>query len=116
VAVQRLADPLREDGAAAQGDRSAVGALERRSRNLSLAAPELILPVALEELGDRHAEFTLHQGVGVGHLKSGLASQARGPGLAGAHEADEDQGPRPRSGRSQGVACRGYRRHPMRSL
>ena len=73
VAVERRADPLGEDAAAAEGDRAAVGALQQRADDLRLAGAEGLLAVALEGLGDRHAELALHQLVDLGRLQPGLA-------------------------------------------
>ena len=79
VAVERVADPLGEDAAAAERDRAAVGALEQRADDLGLALPERRLAVALEELGDRRAELALEQLVGLGRLQPAPRLPPSGP-------------------------------------
>jgi hypothetical protein len=84
------------DSAAAQGDD------RRGSANLSregvqrgddqplLASPELPLPLALEEGGDRLAQLVREELVSVDHAEAEpLRHRLRGPGLAGRHETYE---------------------------
>jgi len=71
-----------------------------------LAAPELDLPLTLEERCDRLAELALEQVVGVDHTQpESFGDLLGGSRLARRHEADEDE-----------PVVGGYRRHPMRSL
>ena len=78
MAAERLADPLAHDAAAAEGDRAAVGPLEQVADDLRLAAPELLLALALEGVGDRLAELAFHQLVGLGRLQPPAAGGGQG--------------------------------------
>jgi hypothetical protein len=102
VPRQGRADPLGPQRPAAERDHPAVGALEQLAGDLLLARPERRLALAVEHVGDRLAQLLLEEPVRV----LGLLAQSRGDlvgdgRLAGAHEADEDQGPP-------------QRRHPIR--
>ena len=105
MAVERLADPLGEDAAAAERDRAAVGLLQQRADHLGLARAERVLAVLLEGLADRLAERLLHQLVDLGRLQPGLAGRGERRRLARPHEADEDE----RAGSA-------HARHPRKSM
>src|SRR3989442_175551 len=78
-------------GTSTERDRAPVSLLEGARRHLALAAAELPLARALEELRDRRAGFSLEDLVRVDHLEAGVPRAADGPGLARPHEADQDE-------------------------
>ncbi len=108
VIGQRLAHALGREGAAADGDDSAVRApVEQAQDDLLLASTECGLALALEVRLDRLAELGLDLAVGVERLGRKLGRDLTGGcRLAGSHEADEDEC----------SPCAGdYLTHPMRS-
>ena len=99
VAIERRAHALGQHAPTAEGDRLAGGALEQRPDHRLLATAELALTLGGEEVRDRHPELRLEQLVRVHHVEPGRQGGPQRPGLAGAHEPDEDEGP---AGRNRG--------------
>jgi hypothetical protein len=97
VRGKRGAHPLGEDGAAAERDHCLVplppGLGEELADEPLLVDAEGVLPVELELAGDGVPEAGFEQAVGVEHVGAELGGdRGGGGGLAGAHEADEDEG------------------------
>ena len=114
VAVQGLPDPLRVNGAAAQRDHPAVGVLEQALDLRRLPGPKLALPALAEEVMIGMPSSVLEQVVGVHRLEPGASARLRGGGLAGPHEADEDERRGAPARIAVGVAAL-YRRQSIRS-
>src|SRR5918999_5759398 len=105
VAGERLAHPLGLDRASAERHHGGVAAREQLADDLLLARAEGRLALAVEERLDCLAQTMLELAVAVERLDAQLRGQRAGPGgLAGAHEADQDDRPVYRA-----------RLHPIRS-
>ncbi len=92
--VERFADALGADGAAAQGDHARIGVLEQLEHHLLLARAKGRLALAVEEALDRLPEPLLEHVVGVERLDPEPGRQRAGAGrLAGPHEAHQDERP-----------------------
>ena len=94
MSAQRRAHPLRTDRAAAQRDDLRAGRpLEQLADDVLLDGPKRRLAVTREGLADRAAETLLDQPVGVdGGDAAKRRERSRRGRLAGAHEADDDDG------------------------
>ncbi len=112
VAAQGLAHPLGTERAAAQRDHPRVRPAEQVEHDLFLARAKGSLTLAIEVALDRLSELAFKLAVGVERIDRELRCRdACGRGLAGAHEADEDERPRAGGRRPRG----GQRFHPIRS-
>jgi hypothetical protein len=85
---------LREDAAAPERDGVAgAGVGEQLAHDLLLGGAKGVLAAGFELVGDRVPEALLQQGVAVERPSAEATSELGGDGgLAGAHEADQDEG------------------------